>query len=554
MYLFNLLVEYGVNNMWVFAITLMFMLIIPLNDLLLPHLFGQLVEKIRTNSGFMHTFVLIVIVLVMVHGGALLSDMHDSVNASQLTSFVRQSLLTTVFEKHSSSIDDVSIGHFLSTLLKLPNVLLTWFSKFKDHLIPSALVFVGAIVYFGVHDLLLGVILLVTCVLVGIIMVASPRTCMQSSVAKSQHFSALHDEVDDIIRNMLPIFTHGSVSDEFDRLKEYDSHYRAASQSTMMCAVRYKLMAMPLVIGFFMLFMYRSHHLVQTGRMTTATFVALLIITISMTNNLWWCVDIVRDIVYDSGFLADSNTTFSAMEATVSEPSSVHHDGPPPAGLGLDHASFTYPGSDPILTDVSLRFEADEVVAITGPVGSGKSTITKLLTKLQVPSQGDLYVDGRWYSDMTAQEVRTLIGYVPQQPVLFNRSVYENILYGTEGVTTADVDRLLEAVGMDREFEGLPDGLHTDVGKNGSKLSGGQRQLVWCLRTFLKKTRYVVMDEPTASLNEGSKNILFRLIAAVKKDKTIVIVTHDPSVLDHVQRVVALPGKKQIPITNESYH
>jgi ABC-type multidrug transport system fused ATPase/permease subunit len=144
-------------------------------------------------------------------------------------------------------------------------------------------------------------------------------------------------------------------------------------------------------------------------------------------------------------------------------------------------------------------------------------------------------------------DIKKRIGYVPQHSQLFNRTVYENIIYGHEGMySRKDIENIIAKMDLAKEFASLADGIDTRVGKNGQMLSGGQRQLVWCLRVLLQRPDVVVMDEPTASLDEESKHTLWRMLKMLMRGKTVIIVTHDEFVKRIATRTIHIQDGKVV--------
>jgi ABC-type bacteriocin/lantibiotic exporter with double-glycine peptidase domain len=208
----------------------------------------------------------------------------------------------------------------------------------------------------------------------------------------------------------------------------------------------------------------------------------------------------------------------------------------------LQDVVFRVPGrAAPILDGVSLVVWPGERVAIVGPVGSGKSTLLKLVVKLNVPDSGEIYLDGRSYRELSASQVMRRVAYVPQTPALFNRSIYQNITYGVRPAPDpAAVAALLDRLELSDVFAGLEGGLEARVGKGGAKLSGGQRQVVACMRVLLQDPEIVALDEVTASLDAEMKRRLMRLFDVMFAGKTVLLVTHDPALLAFAERTINL--------------
>jgi ABC-type multidrug transport system fused ATPase/permease subunit len=163
-----------------------------------------------------------------------------------------------------------------------------------------------------------------------------------------------------------------------------------------------------------------------------------------------------------------------------------------------------------------------------------------MLLGYYIPDSGVVYYDGKTYEQLPMKDIRNMIGYVPQVPVLFNRSIIDNILYGNPKVTRKEVEDMLSNFGLLKEFIKHKAGLDTKVGKNGSLLSGGQRQLVWCMRVLLRNPQILILDEPTSSIDEKSKTILSAMLDKYMEDKkhTIVMVTHDPAIMSFATKAI----------------
>jgi ABC-type multidrug transport system fused ATPase/permease subunit len=253
----------------------------------------------------------------------------------------------------------------------------------------------------------------------------------------------------------------------------------------------------------------------------------------------------MRDITIEWGIIEGSSDILESKPVKI--PIASNNISIPHEGIGFANVSFTYPGTHRrILDDITLHINDGERVCIVGDIGSGKSTIIKLLMKYHINDTGVIYYQGKNYNDVNVKYVRKHLGYVPQQPTLFNRSIIDNILYGNNTHTKNDVIEYLKSLGIHDEFQKLDKGYDTIIGKNGSKLSGGQRQLVWCLRVLLKNPDVIILDEPTASVDEKTKNILYRLLNDIMKDKTTIMISHDPYLVNISSRVIHMKHGKII--------
>jgi ATP-binding cassette subfamily C protein LapB len=219
--------------------------------------------------------------------------------------------------------------------------------------------------------------------------------------------------------------------------------------------------------------------------------------------------------------------------------------------IALHDVGFAYPAHDgqqapQVLKAINLRFEAGERVAVLGRIGSGKSTVLRLLAGLYQPTQGMVEVDGIDLRQIDPADFRASVGFVAQDPRLFNATLRDNVLLGRPA---ADPSRLAEAAqltGLARVVAGHPMGWDLPVGEAGSLLSGGQRQLVALTRSLITKPRILLMDEPTSSMDAQSEVAFLRQLKQASADCTLVMVTHRPAVLELVSRVIVVDAGRVV--------
>jgi len=180
-------------------------------------------------------------------------------------------------------------------------------------------------------------------------------------------------------------------------------------------------------------------------------------------------------------------------------------------------------------------------VAIFGKSGSGKSTLIKLLLGFYGPDSGSITINGKNIKDIGIDQLRKNISFVNQNPKLFDKTIFENMTYGVDDEITED--DIKKIIGNQNIFEGIGNGLNSNVGVSGSKLSGGQKQLVITVRAILKDTPIVILDEPTSALDQSTKTMVLNIIKNLK-NKTVIIITHDFSILDCVDKVYELVNGK----------
>ena len=215
--------------------------------------------------------------------------------------------------------------------------------------------------------------------------------------------------------------------------------------------------------------------------------------------------------------------------------------------IALSDVGFAYPDtagqpSPKVLKGVSLRFEPGERVAMLGKIGSGKSTILRLLGGLYRPTEGLVDVDGIDLRQIDPSDFRAHVGYVPQDPRLFNGTLRDNVLLGRASADPARLGAVARLTGLARVADNHPMGWDLPVGESGGLLSGGQRQLVALARSLITEPQILLMDEPTSSMDAQSEVAFLRQLKEAAGQCTLVMVTHRPAVLELVQRIIVVDG------------
>ena len=208
--------------------------------------------------------------------------------------------------------------------------------------------------------------------------------------------------------------------------------------------------------------------------------------------------------------------------------------------LKLDEIEFYYREDKPLLKDFSMVVEKGESVAITGPSGCGKTTVSKLLLSLYPLLGGEWFLGGSSCYDLSNNEIRKQIAYVPQEPYLFNESVRENIRIGKPDATDAEIENAAKLAYAHDFIMQLEKGYDTNVGERGNNLSGGQKQRIAIARAILKDAPVILLDEATSALDNESERLVNEALKQMKNKKTVVMIAHRPSTIALADKVCAV--------------
>ena len=291
--------------------------------------------------------------------------------------------------------------------------------------------------------------------------------------------------------------------------------------------------------------LWRATQGVADGRMTLGDLVMVNAFMIQLYIPLGFLGVLYREIKQS---LTDLDKMFTLMErdrevADLPGAKALQVDG---ANITFDHVHFAYEPARPILHDISFEIPAGKTVAVVGPSGSGKSTLARLLFRFYDVQQGQIRIAGQNIKQVTQASVRSCIGIVPQDTVLFNDTVEYNIAYGKPGATRAEVEEAARAAHIHNFISATPKGYDTMVGERGLKLSGGEKQRVAIARTLLKNPPILIFDEATSALDSANERAIQAELQSVAQNKTTLVIAHRLSTVVDAHEILVMDAGRII--------
>lgn len=211
------------------------------------------------------------------------------------------------------------------------------------------------------------------------------------------------------------------------------------------------------------------------------------------------------------------------------------------ARVRFEHVSFAYDScEEPVLRDVCLDVQPGEAIALVGPSGAGKTTLVSLIMRLYDVTSGAIFLDGHDIRTLRLSDLRSRIAFVPQDPYLFGTTVAENIRFGLESATDADVEEAAKAANAHGFITALPHGYQTQVGERGTRLSVGQRQRIAIARAILRDPRILILDEATSAQDSESERLVQEAVARLLRGRTAFIIAHRLSTIQRADRIAVL--------------
>lgn len=541
----SLLLEYIKTHKGQAVLTAFFIVSTPLIDVLLPHLYGKVVETIEKKAFRTSPFIWVFAMLTALNVLMFLSNAHDATVLPDMENFFKNKVFDMLLQRYQHDHDGIQAGDVVAKFAKLPVLLSDVVGATMSYWFPYVVSFMASVAYFAYHDKVLALCVFLALLVFCVLVFRSPETCKHTSVNRDRADNAASEHLLDVLNNLASVYAANKESKEKQTFMHIGAIYKSWYRKAIRCSIQTELMILPLIVVVIGIFMMRCYTKLRSGAMKTSTFVSLFMITMYLVTSMSYMLNGTKSLIMDWGIVANS--------ASLLQPEPTHACGggdvaakPPEDDDVILHMSdirVTFPSRNtPSLTDVTLTIRAKERIAIVGSNGSGKSTLLKVLMKYLCPTQGQVYLHNTSYASLSSADIARHIGYIPQQAILFDRTVYDNIVYGSKQPQTKErVMAFAKAIGVDAFLLDMAQGLDTRVGRNGFLLSGGQRQIVWMMRMLLQERDIIFMDEPTSAMDEKTKAWMVTLMKNSRmKDKTIVVVTHDLSLLTFATRVITM--------------
>jgi ABC-type multidrug transport system fused ATPase/permease subunit len=365
------------------------------------------------------------------------------------------------------------------------------------------------------------------------------RIDTQRAAADSRATAALADA----LTNAIPIkvFTGTAYeTDRFGRVKEEWRRLQAwawgrgeiinAAQAALMIAIQFGLLAIGIDRW-------------MRGELTVGDLVLIQGYLLIVFNKLW---DIGRSFRHVFEAFADAREMVEILELpyAVRDRRGAKELIIRRGAIAFQNVSFSFQKTRVVLDHFTLRITPKEKVALVGPSGAGKSTVTKLLFRFYDVERGSLTIDGQDIADVTQESLRNVIALVPQEPILFHRTLMENIRYGRRDATDAQVIEAAKRANCHEFITSCPEGYGTFVGERGVKLSGGERQRIAIARAILKDAPILVLDEATSSLDSESEQLIQDALRVLTAQKTVIAIAHRLSTIMLMDRIVVVEHGK----------
>ncbi len=405
--------------------------------------------------------------------------------------------------------------------------------------LPTALFAAGSIVILYARNPWLGVALFAWVVLFVTIQIVLTRWQAPLRAARVAEDSRMTGAISDAVGNHSTVALFTSEKYEEDRLSSIVQSWRAATWHSWTAQAHIQSIQQALAVLVEVGLLAGAVMLWERGILTIGDFVLIQVYVLGLINRVWNIGNTFRhlnDAFADASEMVEvMETPHAIRDAAGAAPLAIAH-----GDITFTDISFSFVPDRPVLDHFSLHIAGSEKIALVGSSGAGKSTLTKLLLRLYDPDAGAITIDGQDLRAVTQESLRSMISFVPQESILFHRTLRDNIRYGKLDATDEEVVEAAQKAHCHEFISRLPEGYDTLVGERGVKLSGGERQRVAIARAILKNAPILVLDEATSSLDSESEALIQDALAKLMEGKTVIAIAHRLSTIMKMDRIIVM--------------
>lgn len=545
----NIFLKFVKRNIKIIFSLIFFFSGLIIERIIFPHYYGKIIDtisKIKPLSIFVESKKYIIIVIVLTIISQILFTWNDYLDTNiipKMQTFFRNSVINDIITTFRENYKEIEIGDVISKLLKLPNTIKDIYNQFKNYILSAIIIAIFTVIYFFFINKKLGLLTLIILVVYSILILNIGKRCILPSVKRDELHNSLYEQISDTLSNLNTVYSFNNTNKENKRIGKYTNILDMKYTDSLICSVNFKLMYSFLYILMFLSINGYSFYLTYKKEIKVGQLVSILFIITYLLGDLQTCSGEIKDFLYNIGVLKlNQNFLNQLINVNQNKNMKLIHDFKFNQGeIKFENVSFSYNNNNYILKNFNLNIKGKSTTIIMGNIGSGKSTISKLLLKFYNPNSGKIWIDNQDISKLSSDMVRQKIAYIPQNTKLFNRSIHDNVTYGLYK-DKKEILLLIKKYELDKIFDNLNTLLDKDAGKNGENLSGGQRQIICFLRVLINIDRYsiVIFDEPTSALDNHTKNLVIKIIKVISEKKTCIIICHDKELLYLADRYIFL--------------
>ena len=512
-----------------------------------PPILGYAVDSLTELSQGINIYMLIPLALIISYGMARVAalafgELRNAIFSKVAQNAITQLTLNTFKHLHSLSLQfhlgrqTGALSKFIDRGTKGVNFLLNYV---LFNVIPTIIeIFLVAGILAFIYGLKYAFVTLITIILYVIVTFTVTQWRLQFRRRMNAADNAVSTKLIDSLLNFETVKYFNNEEHEYRRLFESLDQYEIESIKNQYSLSYLNIFQTVVIMTGITIMLSMSAFDIRAGNITIGGFVVINAYMLQLYQPLNFFGTVYREIRQS---LTDMENLFTLWEEKPNL-----SDGAEKlleikeASIRFENVSFDYDARRTIIKDISFDVPNGKKVALVGPTGAGKSTISRLLFRFYDPKQGDVYINNQNIKDISQQSLRKHIGVVPQDTVLFNDTIYYNISYGNPNANEEEIYNAAKSADIHNFIINLPDGYQTIVGERGLKLSGGEKQRVAIARAILKNPSIFFFDEATSALDSTTEKEIQKNLQAISKNRTTLVIAHRLSTASDADEILVL--------------
>ena len=549
--LYDLYISFVKDNWKLYILYLLTLISLPLQSIAMPHYYGEVINSLKDKNlqKSKHLFGVLLGIWILIQGFSIGISYVDNYIWPKFHAYIRQFFFDLIVDRYNQNYQELEIGSILTKLIKLPWILDDVSNQIQRFILTNSILIVSNFVYLYKHHYSLGFMYL-GCIAVVLIMSRLYfNTCNANIKRVEQNYDNCHEEIEDTLQNLLSIYTSKKIPDEKKRIEEINDKTQNEQYITGICNRKFRIYFSIINVFLFLSLNYVAFRLFTKGKIPVAGLVSIFILNYTILGSLVSLYDSAKDFMNVKShveliqkFIDDlPNTDTSKQIKKIPYPEK---------GLDIVFKDIEYThnsAKEKLFDKLNLRIRPFEKIAVMGGIGSGKSSLVRVLCLLQTFQGGNIYINETPITEININDLRAQVLYIPQKVKLFNRTLRENLTYGLPPEVTVDhILKFLRDNGFIELEQIFTKRMDEKVGKNGSGYSGGQMAMIWFLRAAMQKCSLIISDEASAALDPQSRKQIKKMIDIIARDKSVIVITHDEEMTVGMDRIITLDKGKII--------
>ena len=547
----DLYVAFLKDNWKLYILYLVTLISLPLQSIAMPHYYGEVINSLKDKNlpRSKYLFGVLLGIWILIQAFSIGISYVDNYIWPKFHAYIRQFFFDLIVDRYNQNYQELEIGSILTKLIKLPWILDDVSNQIQRFLLTNSILIISNFIYLYRHHYSLGIMYLGCIAVVFIMSRLYFNTCNSNIKRVEQNYDNCHEEIEDTLQNLLSIYTSKKIPDEKKRIFDINNETQNEQYITGICNRKFRIYFSIINVFLFLGLNYVAFTLFTKGKIPIAALVSIFILNYTILGSLISLYDSAKDFMNVKSHVELIQKFIDELPNTDTSKQTKKIPNPE-KGLDIVFKDIEYThnsAKEKLFDKLNLRIRPFEKVAVIGKIACGKSSMARLISRLQTFQGGNIYINDVPITEIAIDDLREQIIYIPQHPRLFNRTLRENLLFGLPpDIRVEHILKFMKDNGFDELEQIFTKRMDQKVGKGGSSLSGGQKAMVWFLRAVMQKSSLIISDEPGASLDPQSKKQVTQMLDIIAKDRSIILITHDMDMLVNFDRIITFEKGKII--------